>query len=329
MTKRFFIGVSFAAAMLLGLAAYYLYAPNPQVPVAVVEEITLNFDNRARRYSVYYPPNLKPGARLLFALHPSMSSGGEMRSWVGPTLERFAAKQNTVVVYPDGYEGHFNDCRKLASYSARALDIDDVGFIRHITERLVTEKQISTEHIYAMGYSNGGHLAFRLAMEAPRLLKGMVAIAANLPAADSMACRVMGSLPPFVRLVEGTADPINPYDGGQVTLFGFGNRGNVLSADASAQWFANAADISVSNAQPDIKILGSRVQIVQQKDWLSSAANVSLITLVGGGHTVPQANYRFRHILGATLEDDFIIESALAAMFSFVSEPAADISAKE
>jgi polyhydroxybutyrate depolymerase len=329
MTKRFFIGVSFAAAMLLGLAAYYLYAPNPQVPLAAVEEITLNFDNRARRYSVYYPPNLKPGARLLFALHPSMSSGGEMRSWVGPTLERFATKQNTVVVYPDGYEGHFNDCRKLASYSARALDIDDVGFIRHITERLVTEKQISTEHIYAMGYSNGGHLAFRLAMEAPGLLKGMVAIAANLPAADSMACRVMGSLPPFVRLVEGTADPINPYDGGQVTLFGFGNRGNVLSADASAQWFANAAGISDASAQPDIKILGSRVQIVQQKDWLSSAANVSLITLVGGGHTVPQANYRFRRILGATLEDDFILESALAAMFSFVSEHAADISAKE
>jgi polyhydroxybutyrate depolymerase len=311
MLKRFLIGLIIVTALLIGLAVYYLYAPNLQAPLNAVEKVTISFENRDRHYSVYYPPNLKSGARVLFVLHPSMSSGSEMRSWVGRTVERFAAKENTVVVYPDGFEGHFNDCRKMASYSARQLNVDDVGFIQSITEQLVAKKQVSTEHLYALGYSNGGHLAFRLALEAPGLLKGIIAIAANLPAASNMACQPLGSLPRLVGLVVGSKDPINPYDGGQVTLFGFGNRGDVLSADASAQWFANAAGASLSETQLTREISDS---IVQQKDWLSSAAHISLITIVGGGHTIPQANFRFRRILGMTLEDDIVLESVLGSI---------------
>lgn len=308
MIKRIFIGLGLVATLLIGLAIYYLYAPSPQIPAEPIERFTISVESRARSYSVYYPPDLKPGASVLFALHPSMSSGDEMRGWVGRTLERFAAKENTLVVYPDGYEGHFNGCRKMAAYSARALNTDDVGFIRRITDQLVTEKGINTEHIYALGYSNGGHLAFRLALEAPDLVKGIVAIAANLPASDNMACDPLQSPARFIGLVEGTQDPINPYEGGQVTLFGFGNRGNVLSADASAEWFAKILGVESVTTKPPVEILGS---FVQQKDWSSTDAHISLITIEGGGHTIPQANARFRRILGLTLKDDAVLESAM------------------
>jgi polyhydroxybutyrate depolymerase len=86
-------------------------------------------------------------------------------------IERIAEKDD-VVVYPDGYEGHFNDCRRVASYSARTLNVDDVGFIKRIVERLGAEKKINPERVYAIGCSNGGHLALRLALEAPELIKG-------------------------------------------------------------------------------------------------------------------------------------------------------------
>jgi polyhydroxybutyrate depolymerase len=308
MLNRLFTGFGFVVAALIGLAAYYLYAPNPLGPEAPIERLTLSVESRVRSYSVYYPPGLKPGASVLFALHPSMSNGNEMRDWVGRTLERLAARENTVVVYPDGYEGHFNDCRNMAAYSARTLNIDDVGFIRLVSERLAVEKNINPEHIYAMGYSNGGHLAFRLAMEAPDLVKGIVVIAANLPAADNMACKPLASPARFIGLIEGTQDPINPYKGGPVTLFGFGNRGDVLSADATGEWFAKALGVTSSTTAPPFKIAGS---FVQRKEWQSSDAHISLITIVGGGHTIPQTNFRFRRIFGLTLDDDSILQSVM------------------
>ena len=45
-------------------------------------------------------------------------------------------------------------------------------------------------------------------------------------------------------LVNGTGDPINPYQGGVVTLFGFGNRGKAMSAEDSARIFSERNGIT-------------------------------------------------------------------------------------
>mgnify|MGYP000129681140 FL=1 len=333
--KRLTISLSVLAALLLAPAVYYFYAPAPKVLVEPLDKLSLSIGGHTRRYGVYFPPDLKPGARLLFALHPSMSSGDEMRRWIGPMIERFASHHNTVVVYPDGFEGHFNDCRKVASYSARKENIDDVALIKQITNRLVNNAQVDPKQVFALGYSIGGHLAFRLALETSGFIQGIIAIAANLPAENNMACHSVGALPRFVSLIEGTQDPINPYDGGKVTLFGFGDRGDVLSADGSAQWFADGLGISLqeqallasdllklelvtdstlSDPQINQHEKQHENQPVQFKSWRSSDAHVSLISIVGGGHTIPQANFRFRRLLGMTLADDALLISALASM---------------
>jgi polyhydroxybutyrate depolymerase len=309
--------------VLVGLSIYYLYSPSAKILLEPAEHNRIKFGGRDRSYSVYYPNTMKPNAGVLFALHPSMSSGGEMRSWVGPILERFAEQENLVVVYPDGYEGHFNDCRKQASYSARTENIDDVGFIKQIVNELsiqqpkfrqpATEQKdlgdkINPNKIYALGYSNGGHLAFRLALEAPDLVKGIIVIAANFPADGSIECQTDKLYTRVVGLIEGTEDPINPYKGGQVTLFGFGNRGHVLSAKDSAVWFSQALQIRSSVEQETVRVLNNQVK---RERWKSDDAEVLLITIDGAGHTIPQSNFRFRRVLGATLEDDSVLESAL------------------
>lgn len=293
--------------LLVGLAVYYGYAPKTYQSIEATQQHTIRFDNRERRYSVYSPPSVKPGAGIVFALHPSMSSGAEMRSWVGPVLEHFADQENLLVVYPDGYEGHFNDCRKVASYSARTENIDDVGFIKQIINELASNP-INAERVYALGYSIGGHLAFRLALEAPDLVKGIVAIAANIPAPDNMACELGERTSRYIGFIEGTDDPINPYNGGPVTLFGFGNRGNVLSANASAEWFVDALGIASPAKQEADSVMGVHVN---RSYWASKDAEVLLMTIEGGGHTIPQSSQRFRRILGLTLENDGVLESAL------------------
>lgn len=296
-----------AIALLVVAAIYLLYAPKPSLPAAPVTAATLDVDGRSRHYVVFTPAALRPGASVLLVLHPSQSNGTDIRRIVGGVLERMAERDNVVLVYPDGYEGHFNDCRREASYSARRLGVDDVGFFRLLVARLVEQRGVDPKRVYAVGYSNGGHMALRLALEDPDLVRGVVAIAANLPAADNMDCRIAASPARFIGFIEGTRDPINPYGGGRVTLFGFGNRGKVLSARASAEWFAGALGLSPG----DERIIGSTNGLsAREQDWASGTGRVRLLTIEGGGHTVPQAAYRSLRILGPTFRDDSVLDSA-------------------
>jgi polyhydroxybutyrate depolymerase len=292
---------------LLGAAIYFLCAPKPPAPSGPIEAATFEIDGRLRKFAAFTPSRLQPGAGVLMVFHSSQSNGAEMRQIVGGVLERIAERDNVVVVYPDGHEGHFNDCRREASFSARKLNVDDVDFARRIVAQLVARKGVNPRRVYALGYSNGGHMALRLALEAPELVRGVVAIAANLPATDNMDCQAAAVPARFIGLVEGTRDPINPHGGGRVTLFGFGNRGNVLSAQASAEWFARALGLEGAPKRISAQAPGLSTQ---QQDWVSSTGHVRLVSIEGGGHAVPQAAYRFPRILGATLRDDTVLESA-------------------
>ena len=99
--------------------------------------MTLTVDGRSRQYLLSVPESPRPGASILFVLHPSARHASDMWQILGRTLERITRDDNTLLVYPEGFEGHFNDCRRAADYSARTLDIDDVGFMRAIVAQLV------------------------------------------------------------------------------------------------------------------------------------------------------------------------------------------------
>lgn len=282
----------------------------PKASTEPSDDRSLMLGGRIRSFSVVLPPGLQSNAPLLIALHGSMMSGPQMRSMLGLSFERLARERGAVVVYPTGVEGHFNDGRLTASYSARTLNIDDVGFMRAIVDMLGSQLGIDLRRVYAFGYSNGGHMAMRLAAEAPELVAGVIVANANVPTADNMGWKpsqVVAGTQPTVVLVEATKDPINPYLGGKVTIFGFGNRGNVLSAPDSARWFAQRAGLS---PEPTSNMTQRIAEIeVQQEDW-GAPARVRLVTLRGAGHTVPQSDYLFPRFLGATVLDDGILDAA-------------------
>jgi polyhydroxybutyrate depolymerase len=141
-----------------------------------------------RSYAFYAPANLAPGAPLVLALHGSMGNAEQMRRGTGYAFERLADRHGFVVAYPEGYEGHWNDCRKEASFAARRLRIDDVGYLRALVGRFRSEYGVDSTRVYAVGVSNGGHMIYRLALEAPDLVRAVAAVAANLPAAGNMEC---------------------------------------------------------------------------------------------------------------------------------------------
>lgn len=289
-----------ALLVLALLAGAWWYVPGElrQRPTlgGTSEDSSVRQGERRRSYVLYVPQRLVERPALLVVLHSSQGNGERMRRDSGYRFDALADRDGFLVLYPDGFEGHWNDCRKAASYSARKLNIDDVGFLSTMIERLQRERGVDPDRVFVTGYSNGGQMALRMAAEAPDAVDGVAAVAASLPSAENDACRP-AQQPKAALLKNGTLDLINPYAGGKVTLFGFGNRGMMLSSEDSALALAQRNGQKGTPSQDRLTTVGP-VWTERQRWEAQGAAPVELVTVHGGGHLLPQSVYRPPRLLG-------------------------------
>ena len=197
-----------------------------------------NVGGRERTFIEYVPKTLKPGAPLLFVLHPSGGDAAGMRQYSNNEFDELADKHGFLVVYPDGFDNTWNDCRGGSPFSSKRLKIDDAGFIKSLLDLAVTTHAIDRKRVFAAGWSNGAQLAYRMALEYPEDFAGVAAISASVPVKENLDCGQVDKPIP-VMIVNGTADPINPFRGGMVNLGGT-NLGNVLSSEDTAKYWAEA-----------------------------------------------------------------------------------------
>jgi polyhydroxybutyrate depolymerase len=282
---------------------YYWYSPAPPLPplTARIRRDAVRVDGRDRTYLAYVPANLPRQAALVIVLHGSGMDGARMRRCTGYEFDCLADQHGFAVLYPDGYRGNWNDCRKHATFPAKRENIDDMSFIRALIGGMRQEQDVDERRIYVFGYSNGGHMAFRLAMEAPAEIAAVAAVGASLPTPDASSCPHQGRTS-RVMIINGTLDPINPYQGGIVTLFGFASRGAVMSSVASAQTFAERNGITGPPARGQLPNgFSDDSTSVETLVWHANGKAVScLYTVRGGGHVIPQQAYRFPRLLGTT-----------------------------
>ena len=288
-------------------ARYFVYVPAIEPPPldGALQHHALDIDGIERRFSYYLPPNLSPGRPAVVLFHGSRGSGERIREATGFGFDRLADEHGFVVLYPDGYQGNWNDCRAVGDYPAKQLAIDDTAFIRQALDYLRDQHAIDSSQVFAAGLSNGGQMVLRLAMETPELIRGAAAIAANMPAPDNLDCEPVGAAR-AIMLVNGTADPINPFEGGEVEMFGgVGKRGEVRSSIESASYWARIAGHTEApfehrypDSDPDDESVATR------KVWADAGRpEVSLITVHGGGHTIPDPQVGFPRFLGPTNRD--------------------------
>jgi polyhydroxybutyrate depolymerase len=131
-----------------------------------------------------------------------------------------------------------------------------------------------------MGFSNGGHLAYRLAIEHTDEISAVAVVAANFSAEESCDCRHTGKPMPVV-IMNGTADTLNPYNGG---IANWGVR--VRSAVETAEYFAKLNGLS---GPPQTTHHAATDEIsVDRALWSEPGKpEVELITIVGGAHAIP------------------------------------------
>lgn len=282
--------------LLCAAAAAWLLLPGKPRPPArggTLKRVEMG----TRSYVEYRPSTLQPGAGLLVVLHAAGHHAERMRAVSGYRFEQLADARGFVVVYPQAYQGHWNDARKRLAVAARQAQVDDCAFLAQLIEQVAQAHGLDPRRAALFGYGSGGQMALRMALEAPEKIAGIAVVAANLPAPGNDIAVHRPRMVPTL-LVHGTVDPVSPYEGGDVSLFGFANRGQVLSAQATAAHFAQWAQARPEPAEPLPNPPGERTQVIVHRWRVAAGTRVALYEVRGGGHVLPQPNGRMPRILG-------------------------------
>ncbi|MBW0528247.1 hypothetical protein O181_067962 [Austropuccinia psidii MF-1] len=255
-----------------------------------------------KRFVAFYVPNILRGRKnvnLLIAFHGSTENGPIFRArTTGYAYDQLACEYGFVVAYPSGYKGNWNDSRKAVTYPAKLEQIDDVGFTKAIIEYSAKRWSTFINRTFIIGYSNGGHLCYRLAFElGSSYIAGVAIHCANLPTDDNSDCTPLACDPIPICIVNGTADPVNPWRGGEVSFSPTSSSGNLVGSRGAHR---SALDTSKYFAMrffgagyylelEEIKDLDQIQDVLQFRNRSDGRILVKLIGMIGEGHYVPIA----------------------------------------
>jgi polyhydroxybutyrate depolymerase len=261
------------AVLLLASAAAQTLASAPAQ--AVTGRLNIEVAGQKRTALFVEPERLKRSPRTAIIVLHGANNGSGRRIQANLGLDEMLKASGAVAVYPDALDGAWNVNGDAGP--------DDPAFLRALAARLVADGVADRRKIFLIGVSTGGMLALRMGCQAPDYLAGVGALIAGLPAKWAAACKPS---PLAFLLVNGTANPLVPFQGGPVKLPGF--KDDVVSAEATMAPFAAANDCSSQrnlHEFPDRDPSdGSRV-IMER--LIGCKRMVELVRVEGGGHTLP------------------------------------------
>jgi len=247
---------------------------------------SLLVDGNYRSFHFMKPSRIMPQGSLLFILHGSGGNGQNMMKST-TKLAQSVASENVLLVYPDGYKKYWNECRKAASSLANKENIDEAAFFNGMIQYFKSNYKISDQKVFAVGTSGGGHMCYKLAMTMPGTFRAVTAFIANMPDDDNMDCMEAKVAIPIM-IVNGTADPLNPYNGGMMQSGNF-IMGTVRSTDRSFHYWASLAGYT---SEPKKELVpdndpvdGKTIERYTYKQ--KGKPEVVLLKVIGGKHDYP------------------------------------------
>lgn len=240
-------------------------------------------DGVRRTYRLFVPPGIAAAGKvpLVLVFH---GGGGDGRSMEGLTkFSDLAQQQGFIVAYPEGIDHHWNDGR--VDVQVQSSRVDDLAFIRALITEIRRLYPIDPQRIFATGMSNGAIFAHYLAANNAELIAAIAPVAGGI--ADPFHKRFNPKAPVSVLIMQGTTDPLMPYQGGSLAK---GRRGKIISTDQAVQLWAKANGIAGQPSQarlPDVNT--SDGCTVESYQWTGgkAGAEVTLYKQIGAGHTWP------------------------------------------
>ena len=262
------------------------------------EDLSIAVDGTNRDYFLYLPENAN-NAPVVFLLHGNGSNNSQLMGFEfsgqrAPykVWETIATTENLILVVPNGTETNgnprgWNDCRNDANGNPNS---NDVLFISSIIDRTIEDYNANASRIFAVGTSNGGHMAMRLAEEIPNKLSGFASIVSSR--AENSQC-TDSTIPISALFMNGTADTINPFEGGPMA----GDRGDVFSAQETVAYWIDRNQTDTTPVVTNFEDTDTSDNCTATKRLYQNGTNnteVAFYEITGGGHSEPSILERYR-----------------------------------
>jgi polyhydroxybutyrate depolymerase len=250
----------------------------------------ISINETERKYFVHVPPNYDETENLpvVVIFH---GGGGKAKAamWSTGWIAK-ADEEGFIAVFPEGtppdtsrpgrFRGNpqtWNDGSERENLVAAKRNISDIDFVSAMLEKIKTDFKVDERRVYATGFSNGGSMTFRVSRE---LSESFAAIAPV--ASDDWMENIIPKRPVPILYITGTADPLNPIDGGEIFL---GKKSYGIKTPV-AEMIKNLVELHGCSKEP---------QVIYDKDGDKGVAyrnsqnieSVVLYTLKGHGHYWP------------------------------------------
>ncbi|MBI5481593.1 MAG: hypothetical protein HY906_22240, partial [Deltaproteobacteria bacterium] len=256
----------------------------------------------ARPATVIAPRDAGGPLPLLLVLHSYGEGGMSLATYLGYVA--LARRERLVLVVPEGTLDRrgirfWNATDACCNFENRP--VDDVAYLRGLLAEVKAAYPVDPARVYAVGLSNGGFMAHRLACEAADDFAAVLAIA-GVPWQDAGRCRP--SSPVSVLQVHPDADRIVHYAGGR-DLLGLAGPPYPGAVAAVARWAT--LDRCGGPPQPtgreldlDPTVPGAET-VIQVAPGCPAGVGVELWTMRGAPH-VPAFADHFARLSFAWLE---------------------------
>ena len=168
----------------------------------------------------------------------------------------------------------------------RPQGTDDVAFIAKLVEKLVADGTADPKRVYVTGISNGGAMVMTLVCARADLFAAGASVIMNLTDETAVTCHPSRPLPMLI--MNGTADPLIPYEGGRGSSY-FAADGFWSTEKTVAFWRklngCESDDASVTDL-PD-KAPADQSTVTRITSRCPAGHDVVLYRINEGGHRMP------------------------------------------
>ena len=237
------------------------------------------FGGLQREYYLYVPQTLLPGKPCLMLLH---GYGGKAKGY-RPEMLAAAKAHGFAVCVPVGWaeEGKYKPGWNVRYPSQAQMPTDDAAFMLALKDEVCGKFALNPENFFFSGMSNGGDLAYVLALEHPEAFSAIASVAGLEFQWMSRELKAHGPVP-FME-VHGTADKTSMWDGDPQ---GEGGWGPYLSVPVAVGNIVAACGCEYEKTTV-LPRKDSRSRKVVLHQWLGSpsGAEVRLYEVRGGKHS--------------------------------------------